>query len=100
MFFQVLVSSNDFKEMRMTLPNLMNSLRNIWMLSKHFNTDEQICGLLDKITNNTVRISRDQFLSRGKDCLHVEEYNIAVRSVYRSDQDNMEFKSAFSKSSQ
>ena len=48
---QVLVSSSDFKEMRMTLPNLMNSLRNIWMLSKHFNTDDQICGLLDKITN-------------------------------------------------
>ena len=47
----MLVTSNDFKEMRMTLPNLMNSLRNIWMLSKHFNTDDQICGLLDKITN-------------------------------------------------
>ena len=37
--------------MRTSLPNLMNSLRNIWMLSKHFNTDEQICSLLDKITN-------------------------------------------------
>ena len=48
---EVLVTSHDFKEMRMTLPNLMNSLRNIWMLSKHYNTDEQICGLLDKITN-------------------------------------------------
>ena len=48
---QVLVTSVDFKEMRTTLPNLMNSLRNIWMLSKHFNTDDQICGLLDKITN-------------------------------------------------
>lgn len=47
----VLVTSMDFKEMRTTLPNLMNSLRNIWMLSKHFNTDEQICSLLDKITN-------------------------------------------------
>ena len=47
----ILVTSTDFKEMRMTLPNLMNSLRNIWMLSKHYNTDEQICGLLDKITN-------------------------------------------------
>jgi dynein heavy chain len=48
---QVLVTSMDFKEMRTTLPNLMNSLRNIWMLSKHFNTDDQICNLLDKITN-------------------------------------------------
>ncbi len=48
---QVLVSSMDFKEMRTTLPNLMNSLRNIWMLSKHFNTDDQICSLLDMITN-------------------------------------------------
>ena len=47
----VLVTSLDFKEMRLMLPNLMNSLRNIWMLSKHYNTDEQICGLLDKITN-------------------------------------------------
>ncbi len=47
----VLVTSMDFKEMRQTLPNLMNSLRNIWMLSKHFNTDEQITNLLDKITN-------------------------------------------------
>lgn len=45
------MTSVDFKEMRTTLPNLMNSLRNIWMLSKHFNTDDQICGLLDKITN-------------------------------------------------
>ena len=48
---QVLVTSMDFKEMRQTLPNLMNSLRNIWMLSKHFNTDDQITNLLDKITN-------------------------------------------------
>ena len=47
----ILVTSTDFKEMRQTLPNLMNSLRNIWMLSKHYNTDEQICGLLSKITN-------------------------------------------------
>lgn len=38
------VTSMDFKEMQQTLPNLMNSLRNIWMLSKHYNTDEQICG--------------------------------------------------------
>ena len=37
----------DFKEMQQTLPNLMNSLRNIWMLSKHYNTDEQICGQLN-----------------------------------------------------
>lgn len=44
----VLVTSMDFKEMRQTLPNLMNSLRNIWMLSKHFNTDEQITNLLGK----------------------------------------------------
>ena len=36
--------SNDYKEMQQALPNLMNSLRNIWMLSKHYNTDEQICG--------------------------------------------------------
>ena len=48
---EVLVTSMNFKEMKTTLPNLMNSLRNIWMLSKHYNTDEQICGLLDKITN-------------------------------------------------
>ena len=32
------------------LPNLMNSLRNIWVLSKHYNTDHKICGLLSKIT--------------------------------------------------
>jgi hypothetical protein len=58
--------------------------------------------VLDKITNNTVRISRDQFLSRGQNCEHVEEYNIAVRSVFRTDSypnQSMEFKSAFSKSS-
>ena len=46
-----MIPISSFQEMRTTLPNLMNSLRNIWMLSKHFNTDEQICSLLDKITN-------------------------------------------------
>ena len=28
----------------------MKSLRSAWMLSKHYNTDANIIGLLDKIT--------------------------------------------------
>lgn len=50
--------------------------------------------VLDKITNTTIKISREQFVNG---CHQVDEYSIAVRTVFRNG--SMEFKSAFSKSS-
>ncbi|XP_071749938.1 dynein axonemal heavy chain 10 [Lepeophtheirus salmonis] len=47
----ILATSNDFTDMIGLLPTLMSSIRNIWVISKHYNTDKKICGLITKITN-------------------------------------------------
>ena len=51
--------------------------------------------ILDMITNTSTRISQDQFKEA---CHHVKEYYIAVRTVFKNR--SLEFKSAFSKSSE
>ena len=46
---EILHTANDFKLLKSTLRKVMKSLRYAWMLSKHYNTDEKIVGLIGKV---------------------------------------------------
>ena len=47
---EILLSTTDFRLIRRTLRKVMKCLRYAWMLSKHYNTDEKMIGLIGKIT--------------------------------------------------
>lgn len=46
---KTLTYSNNFLEMADALPHIMEGLQLVWMLSRHYNKDERMCGLLEKI---------------------------------------------------
>uniref|UniRef100_A0A672KU77 Dynein heavy chain 10, axonemal-like n=1 Tax=Sinocyclocheilus grahami TaxID=75366 RepID=A0A672KU77_SINGR len=47
--FRNLVTGLDFKVVLDTIPELMNGLRMIWILSRHYNTDERLESLMERI---------------------------------------------------
>ncbi len=48
-YIQNLVTGLDFKVVLDTIPELMNGLRMIWILSRHYNTDERLESLMERI---------------------------------------------------
>ena len=53
---EICSNEESFAVIKATLQKVMKSLRNAWMLSKYYNTDERILRLLQKIT--TILLSR------------------------------------------
>ncbi|XP_067295015.1 dynein axonemal heavy chain 10 isoform X2 [Pseudorasbora parva] len=47
--FRNLVTGVDFKVVLDTIPQLMNGLRMIWILSRHYNTDECLESLMERV---------------------------------------------------
>ncbi|TRY94050.1 hypothetical protein DNTS_011956 [Danionella cerebrum] len=47
--FRNLVTGVDFKVVLDTIPELMKGLRMIWILSRHYNTDERMASLMERI---------------------------------------------------
>lgn len=48
-YIQNLVTGLDFKVVLDTIPQLMSGLRLIWILSRHYNTDERLESLMERI---------------------------------------------------
>lgn len=48
-YLQNLVTGLDFNVVLDTIPELMNGLRMIWILSRHYNTDERLESLMERI---------------------------------------------------
>lgn len=46
---KTLTYSNSFIEMTDAIPHIMEGLQLVWMLSRHYNKDERMCGLLEMI---------------------------------------------------
>jgi hypothetical protein len=43
-----------------TIPSLMNGLRMVWIISRHYNTDDQMLPLMKRIVNELVdKVSSD-----------------------------------------
>ncbi len=47
---EICADSTDFHLIRLAIKKVMKSLRHAWMLSKYYNSDEKIVGMLHKIT--------------------------------------------------
>ena len=47
--FKNLAQGANFSIILDTLPNLMNSLRMVWVISRHYNTDERMAPLMERI---------------------------------------------------
>jgi dynein heavy chain len=45
------IENSEPKDIPKLLPEVLNSVRIIWELSKHYNTEERMKGLLTKISN-------------------------------------------------
>ena len=75
----VIIEESDFATVSTALGKLTHTLRSAWMLSKHYNSDQKIVGLLEKVTHLIlVKVKRqvDQSsLSRET----VEEHNEKAR---------------------
>lgn len=46
---KTLTFNNSFLEMTDAIPHIMEGLQLVWMLSRHYNKDERMCGMLEKI---------------------------------------------------
>lgn len=47
--FKNLTQGANFSVVLDTLPNLMNSLRMVWVISRHYNTDDRMAPLMERI---------------------------------------------------
>jgi len=47
--FKNLQHSNDFCQIIDTIPSMMNSLRMVWIISRHYNKDERMVPLMERI---------------------------------------------------
>ena len=47
--FKNLTQGANFSIVLDTLPNMMNSLRMVWVISRHYNTDERMASLMERI---------------------------------------------------
>lgn len=48
-YLQNLVTGLDFKVVLDNIPQIMNGLRIIWILSRHYSTDERLESLMERI---------------------------------------------------
>ena len=49
--FKNLTQGANFSIVLDTLPNMMNSLRMVWVISRHYNTDERMAPLMERIAS-------------------------------------------------
>ena len=47
--FKNLTQGANFSIVLDTLPNMMNSLRMVWVISRHYNTDERMASLMERV---------------------------------------------------
>jgi len=52
------IENSEPKDIPKLLPEVLNSVRIIWELSKHYNTEERMKGLLTKISNQIIKRCR------------------------------------------
>ena len=77
---RVCIESPDFHTITLTLRKVMKTLRNAWMLSKHYNTDEKLVSLIKRITG--ILVSRVRAVVVVDNFIHLEDMNIkATESV-------------------
>lgn len=54
------ISESSFQTISESLPSMMNGLRMVWVISRHYNTDERMAPLMEMIAETFVRRIRDE----------------------------------------
>ena len=69
-----------------TLPSLMNALRMVWIISRHYNRDERMVPLMERIAwelcqrvMKTIRVDTIFKYKRGGSALIVSSYNHLIK---------------------
>ena len=45
------ISNGNLSQILDTLPSMMNAIRMVWIISRHYNTDERMVPLMERIAN-------------------------------------------------
>eukprot|EP00947_MAST-08B_sp_MAST-8B-sp1_P000067 g67.t1 len=72
------IASGNLNSIQETLPSMMNAIRMVWIISRHFNTDERMVPLMERIANEiaskVARVIRvPQILQKSAD--------VAIRTI-------------------
>jgi dynein heavy chain, axonemal len=54
------ISEGTFQRVLESLPSMINGLRMVWVISRHYNTDERMAPLMEMISETFVRRIRDE----------------------------------------